>query len=347
MTTEDMMEMAAVKRKRLICVAVVICIAVSLIFVFALRQSAGDFGYADGTIVIGSAGMRENVTWHEDDSDIVSIESVVGDLGAAQSCLLEVVVDFSAKREVILTSAELKDSPLAVFGEPEEPAYSISRISDDGSETLLCEKGSSNVITASQVTDFLHIGAGETKRVYIPFRYFSPGNYRISYFFRELEKVQGDPELRTTCKELHTVSLFVTIPEKTEKAFDLISFAAREEPDEYFENLDPDDTNTWMHIWPVLRANFGGTLYPLDARLEIKRGLFWGEAELPGREEKAIRRLRDLTVDRGEDSEFIVMGVDCYFPDPEAEYRLILRFTENEDGSGEEYVLTLNLRFAV
>lgn len=167
--------------------------------------------------------------------------------------------------------------------------------------------------------------AEETVR--FSFEWRDSGVYRVTYRFRE--HLKGG----NTGEKLYEISHTVILPKIEDTPFEV-------------QRVDITERallNTY-EVKPVVMIN-EGSLYidRMYAKLEKRSGNQWEEEKgavsvYDGDEKWRYRggERKYLTV-----SDRFSVNVD----DPSADYRLTLHFTENEDGSGEQYAITLNLRF--
>lgn len=177
--------------------------------------------------------------------------------------------------------------------------------------------------------------------------------YRITHYFKPCEYIIGAVSLREiasqgTPAELYSITHTVEIPAISNKRFDLVSLGLGFSPSE-------DGISGMGQIMPTLRVNHGEPPY-WDAgasRLEVRTGGKWipavGEdganaVKMPNVMGKAgdIYELREYM---GEPQVYQTWQLFFDVADRNADYRLTLHFTEKPDGSGEQYTLTLNLRF--
>ncbi len=187
----------------------------------------------------------------------------------------------------------------------------------------------------------------DTFRIKIP--EYEPGaTYRFTYLFREM--AQEYP--RESGDELYSISHTVTIPEATEKRFDLVSLGIN-------EHSPRSGGIRSFSVEPIIRVNDGDAPYTHYAETTFEKlvngrwvtslgssDTFWSEMpEVLGKQD--FRRLEVYQYRREDLSNYYTLDpyLDLYISDASADYRLTLVFCENEDGSGERYTLTLNLRF--
>ncbi len=173
----------------------------------------------------------------------------------------------------------------------------------------------------------------------------TPGDYRLTYYFRELIDYDIDEEGRyvniTTGDELYSVSAeqTFTMPEATGKKFDIVNatFAAGQgELKLVLRSMDGTlpyfaDDITEEHLgesgWEIEddgETHYGAMTFSSDSVYSIREFPYPG----PGAPATAVYYIRFSTP---------------YVVPPFYEYRLTLTFTENEDGSGEQYTLVLRL----
>ncbi len=178
-----------------------------------------------------------------------------------------------------------------------------------------------------------------------------PGEYRVTYYFREIrgQSTLGD--------ELYSVSHTYSVPEASGSPCDVLGVKAT------LGGFVPSD---WRdgRVTLTLRGN-GGDAPWLDTGnigWEIKSASGRWE-DVPNEDGASVEAETSAAYVRlaSEDSTYgyiynDVFGcgdaiasypaLDVHIPENDAEYRLTLRFTENGDGSGEEYTLSLVFGFA-
>lgn len=183
----------------------------------------------------------------------------------------------------------------------------------------------------------------------------TPGLYRFTHYFRKC--ISDDSAHFETGERLYSVSHTLEIPGPTEKPFDVLQVMLHSQAHmEYEQNRKP-------YVWVHIRLNSGSLYFDTAcAELEVKDGLSWVEVTSPNGDTSAVHlasedlpaHQRYIGADtdawnspakRGEPVTISEMFDFNVYADPSADYRLTLHFAENEDGSGEQYTLTLNLRF--
>lgn len=181
------------------------------------------------------------------------------------------------------------------------------------------------------------------------------GTYRITYNFRTFTSsgytdpygnyVDGDDY--TTGDELYTVSCVIETPEPqdiepSERQFDLLSFTHGKE------------SGGRQTVGVVLCVNYGEIPYlsQWNTRLEMHDGERWVKLQ-PDTDELARHGIRPVNIstmlrgaavgraDGGTVANCIAMRLNLDMPDPDAQYRLVLEFTDRESGRGKEYPLTI------
>lgn len=205
------------------------------------------------------------------------------------------------------------------------------------------------------------LGAERSSTLQFAFPIHDAGKYRITYYFRDfsLDRDALNVLYYSTGEELYSVSHTVTVPEPSDKPFDLIAAGID-------ASGRPHETNV-MTARLLFRSNSGAIPYLDTARvhLETTNGDRWVDAPTPKEVNRAAfagggvgwvssnntSANEDLTYefrhpffDRYEKNCFAVTA--HVFGDPSAQYRLILEFNEGEHRSGETYVLTLYLNFS-
>lgn len=175
-----------------------------------------------------------------------------------------------------------------------------------------------------------------------------PGEYRVTYSFRELR------DGTTVGDELYSVSHTYSVPEASGSPCDVLSVKAA------LGGFLPAD---WRDGRVTLRLRGNGGAAPwLDTGSigwEMKNSSGRWE-DVPAPEDGASAEAETSAAYAREcDTYCLICGdvfgcgdaiasypaLDVHIPERDAEYRLTLRFTENGDGSGGEYVLSLVLGF--
>ncbi len=178
--------------------------------------------------------------------------------------------------------------------------------------------------------------SGEIKRP-ISFPIYQPGKYRITIYFRDL--IKNGRNQYSTGNELYSVSFQLTIPDALGSKFDVLTVA----PACY--GLD-----NYLHtVGVTLRSNSDELPYINQNRMELYKLEDGVSREMHDfYEPHPIAFRRDFPFVDDSTGETITSVADyrVYLVNiPHGDYKLTLHFTENEDGSGEQYTLTLNLRF--
>lgn len=160
----------------------------------------------------------------------------------------------------------------------------------------------------------------------IEFPMSDPGKYKIIGYFREVGQ-----------EEIHSINFTVEVPERTNRDYDLCGMWIVSEPAKY-------DDRIFGYAAVRLRSNYGAPLPYLDTEsIRVRNGdaeLFvWEISPKPYH-----RRIVDSFPFGTQDiADYYTIGLRDI--DMEEEYILSMQFTENEDGSGERYDLTLRLQF--
>ncbi len=167
----------------------------------------------------------------------------------------------------------------------------------------------------------------------VPFSFVDPGKYRITYYFLDFfideEDIANDIDGDRLGDEAYHVSHTYTVVEDSGSPYDILGVGCLDNP------FGP------AYFKVIYRCNNGKPIYFDEffmGKLEMLDGDEW--VEISGEDGGVTSS--DFPEYRNYDGK---LGIRCSFPDYNREYRLTLRFTENEDGSGEEYLLTLLLAF--
>lgn len=168
--------------------------------------------------------------------------------------------------------------------------------------------------------------------------WYDPGEYRITYFFREF--TENEDGRFSTGEQLFQVSHTVEIPEPDGNDIDIIAASVG--------TLGTDHS----------------VVLGVTTQLDEMPWLYCGEADLCEWDGNGWTQNSAVSAHFAFPREYIrqnyiypMLGVEepekyatvpyviCDGVDREGSYRLTLRFSENEDGSGEQYTLTLYVRF--
>ena len=177
-----------------------------------------------------------------------------------------------------------------------------------------------------------------TASVAVGLPWYDSGEYRITYFFREYTD-DGDGGYRTG-QELYSVSHEYYVPEISEKECDLLAVSI-------------SDSSNSKGVRLAIRSNNGAAPYMScrDVLIERLSGESWlsdsVSADVPSTQTdyKKYDYMFRLMQVKNQERYMISPKIHCIGVESGHLYRLTVRFTENEDGSGEQYTLTLNLRF--
>lgn len=176
------------------------------------------------------------------------------------------------------------------------------------------------------------ISAGETRTVIgLDGGTCRAGYYRFTIYFFELDSQGGYGSINTR-GERHYVSFVAYIPDISYKPYEVSNVSI---------SICSDEQNGFLaEITPKIKSN-KGTLY-LDSasvKLEKRKGRDWEV------QEDAFCSDSVDSSDRWRDATAIRDPIKLSVESLNADYRLTLHFTEHPDGTGEQYTLTLNLRF--
>ncbi len=276
------------------------------------------------------------ITDCEGDVDILRADSIEWDYMSSTDD--EAKVNFTMSKDIAFTSVLYRNGE-AVGEEDSYPKKHIERL-EDGEWVEYGELGVqyySTLMFGEPPYARLYVGEAqwESAHIYgIPAS--DPGTYRVTLYFRE--SVTTEYYEYTTGDELYHITFTLTVPEATEKRFDVISAYIGSRP-EYIVG---------MRI--VLRRNDGTGIYLDGTRitLEMLKGGEWQDVSdrVKRLEETADYRYATGTTEGNKYSCLVSILYDAQqMMETEYPYRLKLEFCENEDGTGERFFLTLNLQF--
>lgn len=193
-----------------------------------------------------------------------------------------------------------------------------------------------------------------------------PGaKYRITHYFKAME---GMPHTEPSCesytedsaesyatylkelvtrgtpKELYSITHTVSIPAASSKRFDLVDAGLR-------------GNSSFGYIKPCIRVNYGDAPYIdlTQLKYEKREDGRWVDALqedgtsaiVPHKVLGDNSTVRELVHEEGTSNYYVPqqLFLRAGAADPDADYRVTIVFAEHPDGSGEQYTLTLNLRF--
>lgn len=199
----------------------------------------------------------------------------------------------------------------------------VSRTYRSGYETL--EGGDDKYFSLSWDGDSKYGEHGNAFAFYAPI-FDSPGEYRFTINFREVQKQmvgKASYKWMTDDTQSHSISFFYTVPETTDKPFDVLEASA------FILN---NELNHNRHIaYVVLRLNNG-----TPAPYVLRDGKYYPPAW-------------DGSIRYGDEPDWDGRTVVRYGIVSSEDYAdkctKTFHFAENSDGSGKQYDLTLNLRF--
>lgn len=313
------------------CAAVLMVALVSTAFLRPADPNP-DFGNVERLYTLeGSV----KITDCEGDTDIIRATSY--SLSSARN-FCNVTVWFEVDRTLARTSVHYRDGVRVGHGEAER-AGMIERLIDG--EWVEVDSFSSGLYGAQLSMGSPGYGLISEDYPSVGFNlvgmFPEPGLYRITHYFREdISRELHDYETGT---ELYTVTHTVEVPEPSGKPFDIYGVM--------LWNYAPHSDN---YRQVAIHFNFGEKDVYMDrARMTLEKrvGLRWVEVEDVSEDEPSVwsRAAEDDPADR----RYHAYHMACIFPyidDSAAVYRLTLEFVENEDGSGERYTLTLDLKFS-
>ncbi len=319
------------KKKILFAVVTILmftALAVAEVLVLRARDPNPDFGMVRDVYTF--TRPETPITDCEGDVDILRADSVEWDYSGSNA-----KVYFTISKDIAFTSAPYKNGE-AVGEENSYPKSHVERL-EDGEWV---EYGELGVEYAHPLLyekpPYARMSVGEFQWEYlygIPVSV--PGTYRVTLYFRESETMEYYEY--TTGDELYHITFTLTVPEATEKPFDVISAYMGSRP-EYIVGMNV-----------VLRKNDGTDIWLDRARitLEMLKDGEWQDVS------DRVQRLEETSDYRYATGDLFSEGNTYTFQvpflygtiEPEYPHRLTLEFCENDDGTGERFFLTLNLRF--
>lgn len=180
-----------------------------------------------------------------------------------------------------------------------------------------------------------------------------PGKYRITYKFRRCDGVIHNPRVPfSTFGEVCTVSHTVTVPEPSEKKFDLVALGTT--------NLSEHPDSNGLYLYLLLRSNDGTIPHLKSERVlfEVLKNGEWVEAARSDSGYDAASAYENGSGDSGlaysfrhpytgeREDNYFSLRAWLHLEIPGAEYRITFDLRENADGSGERRPLTLRLNFS-
>lgn len=300
------------KRSTALVLTIIIFAAIAVCFLRPADPNP-DFGYVPNIVMIGGDG-KSPIGECVGDTDVVRLTQIDYDVGSF-------VIYYEASRTVVNTTASYTDGNQS---NGKYRAYTIERLEDGEWKEI----GFGTSSTSFGTLPYVLCHAGEGSLCFVPFpEFFEAGKYRFTYYFRELLDTRYGHQ--STGQELYTVSHTIDVPKSSDKPFDLISTC--------WNRWDKDETYDGDYMTQIaltLRHNTEKALYTCGAEMETLRDGRW-EAYEP---EKPISFRNGIDIHEDGATEAILLFYDFA---PPTDYRAVFHFTENEDGSGERYTLTL------
>lgn len=167
-------------------------------------------------------------------------------------------------------------------------------------------------------------------RAYAPI-FADPGDYRVTLYFRKCDEsgsaVDGD---------IHRVSFETSVPEHSEKPFDVIQ-----------AELSTD--GVFPQVTVLVRQNDRSKPLPYIDRSSFTLAYEDGDKLVKVEPRKDTDSVAFCPDGGSRDGAFAEYSFGLYYPVEEFDltktYRMSVELSSNEDGSGEQYTLTLRLRF--
>ena len=324
-------------KKKILFAAVTILIfaalAVAEVLVLRARDPNPEFGMVRDVYTF--TRPETLITDCEGDVDILRAESIVWDRMQFKDDTAG--VRLTASKEIAFTSVLYKDGE-AVGDEESYPKSHVDRL-EDGEWVEYNDELAVEYMSLLMFGEPPYIGMGAREMVWdlfgIPVSV--PGTYRCTLYFRESETMEYYHY--TTGDELYHITFTLTVPEATEKRFDVISTCLLYDP----SNVAAMDF--------VLRSN-DGTGICLDSAkgtLEMLKDGEWQDVSdcVYRYEETAFNRyIGDLWTSGNKYFCQVLFEREARETmETEYPYRLTLEFCENDDGTGERFFLTVNLQF--
>ena len=325
-------------KKKIIFAAVTILVFAALAVAEALVLRARDPNPEFGMVrdVYTFSRPETQITDCEGDVDILRAESIVWDR-MQYAMYDEAGVRLAASKDIAFTSALYKNGR-AVGDEDSYPKSHVERL-EDGEWVEYNDELAVDFTSLLMFGEppYAGMGAGESVWTLFGIPVSDPGTYRCTLYFRESEAMEYYEY--TTGDELYHITFTLTVPEATEKRFDVISTCLLYDP----SNVAAMDF--------VLRSN-DGTGICLDrakATLEMQKDGEWQDvSDLVFRTEETAgsRYVSDVWTSGNKYFCQVLFEREAHKTmETEYPYRLTLEFCENDDGTGERFFLTVNLQF--
>lgn len=242
-----------------------------------------------------------------------------------------VKIRLTATKKLALTSSKYTDGHTKGFGfagiierkeDGEWVEYGVLKVAGMNEMIRSMERGAPYYTELEQ---------GETT-VWTNIPFDDPGEYRITYNFRE--SVSSEPNEFTTGDTLYTMTHTLSIPSASDAKYDAVDVAFGED---MVKNAAGESVHA-IRVVPTIRRNDGAEyFYDRDScRLERLENSGWVDAQ-------------DELVNVEHPMRFVPPNYDhavfVSVAHPESDYRLSFDLCDDADGSGEQYTLTLRLRF--
>ena len=292
----------------------------------------GDFAHSDKTF---STAERIPISDCSGDTDFIEATSYYFNTWNGEP---QLGVCFSGEHNAAVTVKVFENGTQTSPGVWSDDAVTMERL-EDGEWVDLKNIRPYELATVGGVPDYLVLPSGES-RLLLPFPIHEPGTYRLTYKMRESISAKGSAY--TTGDTLYSISHTVTVPEATDSKFDIVSA-------DYIDQAG---------VYVAIRPNIDGATLYLDRALgtiekKTDRGGYDDLTYMSTSDTKlSLLSLDDANRFYDTSSEPRKYGYDDLFMfrqfltlEDAGEYRLTLFFTQNPDGSGEQYTLQLKLKY--
>ncbi len=179
----------------------------------------------------------------------------------------------------------------------------------------------------------------------IPFPVSQPGDYRVTVRFRENTAVRKTSDNVTTGDDLYSVAFELSVPAPSDAPMEVCFVNIGETKYDDIRKLSFKVRTDGELLPPFLDMDSLQLLRQSGNRFVAAGDIDDGGVEIVYRPSTSPRFYRELLDWSGSGSYCAYPDVALYGVNTEDTYQFRATFTENEDGSGERYTLTLNLRF--
>ncbi len=322
------------KKYRIKLVALLVCLVVSFTVFFSCGEHTDDIN----SVKFYCVSDTQEIVGIEGDSDIMSPVCIFPTQCSGESFCPTVSFEVKDGMEIALTSLRYKNVSSAPESSDANTKKGVVEKKQNGQWVFYSDIVYGGVSTMIPKKIPFQVESGQyTQPVCIP--WYDPGEYRITYFFREF--IEHEDGKFSTGEQLFQVSHTVEVPPTDGNVLDIIAVGVS--TSELQDSVALAVTTTQLDEMPWLSCK--------DVDIQEWNGSGWSHNSSVSahftypREYIRQNYVYPMLGVEHPERYATVPNIVCEGVDKEGSYRLTLHFCENEDGSGEQYELSLNVRF--